>query len=105
MNHEKLLETLEDKVFVGKLLQLETAEEVQEIFKSEKELDISLEEIHAMHQAINQDSGELTDGGLENVAGGVISLHNSDLLNTIRPNYAPFFPLINQPSLPHRRKW
>ena len=71
-NIEKLKEIFADKDFTAKVLEMETPEEVQKAI-SNKGVDLTIEEIESVKQAIiNQSEGneELSDDQLENVAGG-----------------------------------
>ncbi|MDR0886987.1 MAG: class IIb bacteriocin, lactobin A/cerein 7B family [Clostridiales Family XIII bacterium] len=71
MDEDKLKKALEDRDFVTKIISLETPEEVQAAFKEDKEIDISIEDIKATSEFIqNQTEGELDEDDLENVAGG-----------------------------------
>lgn len=72
--NEKIQEVFSDKEFVEKLLAMETAEEVQAAVK-EKGLELTLEEIEATKKSIinsleKNDSDEVSDDQLEQVAGG-----------------------------------
>lgn len=62
-----------DSSLVERLLNAESAEEVQEILK-EQGLDFSLEEIGALRDALiaTSQNGELNDEDLEKVAGGLV---------------------------------
>lgn len=70
----KLNQKLEaDKGLVEKIINLETAEEVQSFIKAQG-IEFSLEEINALKNALvnNAQKGELTDADLEEVAGGIV---------------------------------
>ena len=71
--NEKLAELLKDENVVKELLELETDEEVQK-FLAAKDIELSLDEIKTIREGINarlNNSEELSDDQLENVAGGV----------------------------------
>ncbi len=70
----KLKEAFADQEFAKKILEMETAEEVQSALKG-KGVDLSVEEIKAIHnQLVRQlESGEdLDKDQLKNVAGGFV---------------------------------
>jgi predicted ribosomally synthesized peptide with nif11-like leader len=72
--NEKIQEVFADKEFVEKLLAMDTPEEVQAAVK-EKGLELTLEEIEATKKSIvnsleKNDSDEVSDDQLEQVAGG-----------------------------------
>lgn len=70
MNEALIKEVFSDREFVESLLELETAEEVQAALK-EKNLDLSVEDIENIQKAlITQESSELSEEEMENVAGG-----------------------------------
>ncbi len=87
MDQIRFEEAMEDKVFAEKLLKIETAEEVQSTFKSEKDVDMELEEAKVFLQVVkNIESGneQLDEDDLENVAGGGIFKNIFDMFkNTI----------------------
>ncbi len=76
MEKEKMLmEVAQDQEFLAKILAIETAEEVQVAFKEDKGIEISIEEINAIHNAIIkriENGGELSESDLEDVAGGSV---------------------------------
>ncbi len=70
----KVKEIFADKDFVAKVMEMETAEEVQAAVKAQG-VELTLEEIEATkaelaNQLENPDSDEISDEQLENVAGG-----------------------------------
>jgi predicted ribosomally synthesized peptide with nif11-like leader len=69
MNEEKIKELFTDEAFIASIAELETAEDVQKAL-SEKGLDLSIEEITAIQNALASNDGELSEDDLENVAGG-----------------------------------
>lgn len=78
MNEEqkvaKVKELFADKEFVEKILELESAEEVQAALK-EKGLELTVEEINQIKEQLikSGESGEeVSDEELEQVAGGVV---------------------------------
>lgn len=74
MNEELLKEVLSDTDFAKSLAEMETPEEVQAALK-EKGVDISLEDIAAIQNVLeNQNEGELSEDDLENVAGGSLTV-------------------------------
>lgn len=66
---------MEDKVFVEKMLSLETPEDVQHLF-CENGVDFTLEEIMAigaeLDRQFHKQNGELDENALDDVSGGVI---------------------------------
>ena len=71
----KIKEIFADKEFVAKVLEMETAEEVQAAVKAQG-VELTLEEIEATkaelaNQIENKDSDEVSDEQLEQVAGGM----------------------------------
>ena len=72
MNEKLLLLAVEDHAFLEKLITLETPEEVQDAFKQDKNIDITIDDIHAIQTVIEQKmEGELNEDELEGVAGGI----------------------------------
>lgn len=70
MKEALIKEVFSDKEFVESLLGLETPEEVQAALKA-KDLDLSIEEIESIQKALTaQESNELSEEEMENVAGG-----------------------------------
>ena len=69
MNEEKIKEVFSDKDFVGSLLELETAEEVQSAI-SKKGIDLSISDIEVLRAQLANSGEELSEEDLENVAGG-----------------------------------
>ena len=81
---KKLAEIFSDEEFTRALLSMETPEEVQTALK-EKGLELTIDEIKEIAKAINaSQEGELTEGNLEDVAGGSI---------WINPGLFPRIPL------------
>ncbi|MBE6095294.1 MAG: Nif11-like leader peptide family natural product precursor [Schwartzia succinivorans] len=71
---EKLKEVLSDQAFVEKILEMETAEEVQQALK-DKGAEVSVEEINAMwEEIVRQVEGgeELGKDHLKAVSGGCV---------------------------------
>ena len=77
MDEKRVEELFADQAFVKSLLEkLETPEQVQTALKG-KGVELSLEEIVSFGKALREaaeDDGELSDGKLENVAGGFIDV-------------------------------
>lgn len=76
-----------DPTLAGKLFALETPEEVQSLLK-EQGLEFSLDEIHTFKDALvkaaaRQNSGELSDEDLEDVAGGSFKREAQQLYNYV----------------------
>lgn len=70
----RIKEIFTDQEFARKVLEMETAEEVQQALR-DKGVDISVEEIEAIHKQILQNlerGEELDKDQLKNVAGGVV---------------------------------
>ena len=68
---ENLKAAMEDRAFVERIIAMEEPEEVQKAF-SEKNVDLSLEEINYIaEQVMNGNVEELDEKQLESVAGGV----------------------------------
>ncbi len=86
---EKLKEIFADKDFAVKVMSMETAEEVQAVVK-EKGVELTIEEINqiqAQFLKAAENSEEISDDELENVAGGSLLL-------------IPFLPMM--PDLLHQ---
>lgn len=96
MNEQKIKEVFADEAFVASILEMESPEEVQKAL-SEKGLELNLEEIHAIQNALSTTEGELCEDELENVAGGI----SPSVINIIRP-MVPQMPIVRP--LP-RRRW
>lgn len=70
-NMDQFKALLDDEVFVRKLAQLETNEEVQKAF-AEKGVDFTMEEIDQIVEKLYGDSAELDEDKLEDVSGGFV---------------------------------
>lgn len=79
MNEERIKEVFSDKEFVKELFSKETPEEAQALLE-EKDIDVSIEElvklkniiVAKLHTAENDETVELTEEELTDVAGGLI---------------------------------
>ena len=79
MNEERIKEVFSDEEFVKELFSKETPEEAQDLL-AEKDIDISIEELVKLKDIIvaklqateNDETVELTEEELTDVAGGVI---------------------------------
>ena len=73
MDKEKFTALLRDEAFVKELIEQETVEDAQKLFAS-KGVDITVEQINEIRNGViarvGDDSEELSDDQLENVAGG-----------------------------------
>lgn len=70
MNEALIKEVFSDEAFVNSLANLDTAEEVQAALK-EKNVDLSIDDIVKIQKTLaSQESGELSEDDMENVAGG-----------------------------------
>lgn len=73
MGQEKVIQVLEDKDFIEKIVRLQTPEEVQSAFK-EKGIDTSIKEVELLGSLINKmiekKGGNLTEEDLESISGG-----------------------------------
>lgn len=74
MVEERMKEILSDSQFAQSLLEMDTAEEVQEALR-EKGVELTKADIEAVRLALeNPDDNELNDEDLENVAGGSLTV-------------------------------
>lgn len=77
MNEELLKSVLSDADFVKSLTELENPEDVQAALK-EKGIELTLEDITAVQNILENSNGELSDelseDDLENVAGGSLTI-------------------------------
>lgn len=72
MDEQKIRELFSDEAFVGSILEMDTAEDVQKAL-SKKGLDLSLEEINTIRTSLEHEEGELSEDQLEDVAGGSVT--------------------------------
>ena len=70
MNEQIIKEIFSDEIFVKSLLNLETAEEVQAAL-TEKEIELTVDEINALKIMLSKGGEELSEDDLENVSGGI----------------------------------
>ena len=74
MEKEKIAKALEDLDFLNDLLDMQTSEEVQKVFK-EKGMEISLEDVNAIADIINKiiekDFAKLNAEDLDKISGGI----------------------------------
>lgn len=70
----KLEELMKDEAFVNAMFSKESSEEVQKLF-AEKGVELTMEEVEdlaaAILEAAPKGEGELTEGALDSVAGGI----------------------------------
>ena len=73
MNEQRIKEVFSDEVFVSRLLNLETAQEVRSELHS-KGIDLSIEDIHKIRDTLINTTNweELSEAQLEEVAGGIL---------------------------------
>lgn len=69
---EKIGKIMEDKAFVESILEMEDPVEVQNAFRK-RGIDFSIAEINMIAQKAFGDENELTEEGLDEVAGGVLT--------------------------------
>lgn len=98
MNDQQIEELFSDEVFMESLLELETPEGVQKAL-SDKGLDLSLEEITTIRDALLNNEGELSDGQLESISGGSVAGIVANILNDI------VMPVVTFPAAVFRRRW
>ena len=78
MNEEKMKEVFSDEEFVKEFFSKETPEEAQAML-AEKDIEVSVEDLIKLNEILEkkaqsaEDSEELTDDDLENVAGGELA--------------------------------
>lgn len=71
---EKLKELLADKEFATALLNMESAEQVQQALQ-EKGIELEIADIEAVRKLLDSPAeGELTDDALETVSGGSLTI-------------------------------
>ena len=98
MNDQQIEELFSDEVFMESLLELETPEGVQKAL-SDKGLDLNLEEITTIRDALLNNEGELSDGQLESISGGSVAGIVANILNDI------VMPVVTFPAAVFRRRW
>lgn len=98
MNDRQIEELFSDEAFMISLLELETPKEVQKAL-SDKGLDLSLEEITIIRDALLNNEGELSDGQLESISGGSVAGIVANIINDI------VMPVITFPAAVFRRRW
>ena len=76
MNKEEISEAMKDIKFVEKIMDIQSPEEIQKAFKA-KGIDLSLEEsqvvISTIKKVVKNESCELSEEDLSEIAGGVQS--------------------------------
>lgn len=69
---EKIKELQDDKIFIEKLGKTDNVDEIQDLFRN-KGIDLNKEDIEKVlaGEIVVNEHGEITEGELENVSGGI----------------------------------
>ena len=92
---EKILELIADKNFTETLFSLDSEEAVMDLF-ARHDVSLTVEDIRSIQAALSQDinnSEELDEEGLENIAGGAyLKIDPEQLKKIIKISDPPFLP-------------
>lgn len=72
MDEQQIRTVFSDEAFVSSILEMETAEDVQQALAA-KGITLSLKEIENIQTSLNHEEEELSEDQLENVAGGSLT--------------------------------